>query len=574
LLFPLAAMFCLSSANATVPTIDPPKDCTQYGSGTTWPARAVYFCGSAVTSVEAEDVYNALNSKASTADFIKTTMQSDGGLFLLYENPTSYQEDFPGKLLPDTTDGVTTYSAGVPQYTAIFVADTNSDIGGSDPLANVAMHELGHWLDYLNGTNVGGQVSLVNSFLQATVADWTLINTKPACGTGGLFTGQLDPTKQSHPAICDGDKLASGYSGTNKALIKQFYEPFNNNSELFAESLAVVTGYTDDSNGATVNDPDHFMNSAVSANLFACTKNFVSSEFNTNEPPTTTPKGLTCLAPPLPGCVLINTNETYFPYNVAYYCGTNSEGDQSNIDAFFNALYNSNHGELGTELTALSGNYYLFPTQAAANTALASDGEVMTSTFPSQTFLDSGISVVLETLNSVAVPVANKTGHEIGHWLDRLSAAANTGAGSPPFTSSSKTFTADLNYDVSQFNALGACSANSSGVIIFSGQVDYLGKAICTGSSLSTTYAGLTNYKVVLKAWPVLTLGANDGSAPAGVFAELTTLFLGYPVQVNETDAYQDYYLGNYFSCSKDYINGLTDSGNPSQHVFAPCPIP
>ena len=298
------------------PSFIPPTDCKAINSLGNWPTGYVYTCGAGVTPQQASDVYSAIGSQGNS-NFIQSQMIPNGGVFLIWANPTTYNHDF-GFPTGDF-DGFTQITGGVPQYTFLIVSNILADIAGSDPLGNTSVHELGHWLDYLDGIAItkSKQVSLTSQFTTGVTQDWKVFNGtvavngvktlqcgpfNPNTGNTPIFTGQQDPTKLPTVVyICSGAKgtgstlnTAGGYSGTSQSIVKKLYDTFQTNGNIFAESLPVILGFRDDGSGTVVKDDDHFMDNSVSAGLFGCSENLVSSMFFNGTLPSTSPPGLTC----------------------------------------------------------------------------------------------------------------------------------------------------------------------------------------------------------------------------------------------------------------------------------------
>jgi hypothetical protein len=308
----LAMLASAHPALAAHPTVTIPKDCKQLTSNGNWPTGYVYYCGAA-TSADGNDVYSSIGSEGN-ADFIQTRMSANGGPFFVYQTRAAYATDFGVTAPPAGTDGLTHIVNLVPQYTAVFVQDSIADIAGANPLANAAVHELGHWLDFIDGKAItkSKQVSLTSQYTIGLTNDWSVFNGKTAvngaftkqCGAGGIFTGQQDPVRLvngQHPYICDGVKgtgnaLSATYSGTtSQGIVEDIYQPiFEANDEVFAEALPVILGFRNDGSGTTFDDSDHFMDNSVSQGLFGCTESLVSSMFFNGTLPSTSPPGLTC----------------------------------------------------------------------------------------------------------------------------------------------------------------------------------------------------------------------------------------------------------------------------------------
>ncbi len=292
--------------------------------------------------------------------------------------------------------------------------------------------------------------------------------------------------------------------------------------------------------------------------------------------------GATAQAAPLANCTLASTASQIWPYKTTYLC-YGIQATDNDARAFFNTLSNNfSQGWIGQQNTLQGGDFYLFPNAADANKSLAAIGKSIDPTDRGKTFIElmGGVTVVVENFTSIdgkhTFPndVANTTAHEMGHWLDRFAASA-TGS-TTGYASDSNGFKTEYNKtgttppnDVANFNLLGACSPDKNGVAIFQGQDDSNGVAICTGTKLSTTYAGKKNWDVVLAAWPPL-VPIKGNPVNSEVFAELTAVAVDVVVRDgNQHITDDDYYLTlqNQFRCTVGVIVGLLQSGNPQQSL-------
>jgi hypothetical protein len=82
------------------------------------------------------------------------------GDFYLFGTQTEYAADFPGYAQPDPSDaGITVNDAstGAPIFTAIFQQNGQTPPVTNAFIGNTAAHELGHWVDALEGAVMTGQ---------------------------------------------------------------------------------------------------------------------------------------------------------------------------------------------------------------------------------------------------------------------------------------------------------------------------------------------------------------------------------------------------------------------------------
>ena len=101
------------------------------------------------------------------------------------------------------------------------------------------MHELGHWADwiYITATSSKDKVASDSAWVQANLTDnQNVFNSLQACGSGGIFTGQLDSFNNY---ICDGTEgtgtglnTSAGYTANEKSYLVQTAIPPKNASVL------------------------------------------------------------------------------------------------------------------------------------------------------------------------------------------------------------------------------------------------------------------------------------------------------------------------------------------------------
>lgn len=296
----------------------PPTDCKLYTTGGTgWPNGFYYQCSpqnDKYYANEAQSTYSVLASNNNAYFFQQ--LQKEAVPFYFYPSSGYFSTDFPKITLPVPDAGyynaVTVQSNGAPVESAVFEELAN---GTLVDVENASAHELGHWMDYFLRSILNAASFASNSVLyQDSIAqDWKYFNSLPACaapneqtGVTGVFYGEKDYSSSVNSAgvyICanngTGPGLASGYSGTNQAILEKIDALIYNNAngqrqDIFAEELAVVLGYNKlqiSQPYLNMNDWDHYMNPGVDSGLFACSKNVVASLFYYGTKPQSFPSG-------------------------------------------------------------------------------------------------------------------------------------------------------------------------------------------------------------------------------------------------------------------------------------------
>lgn len=291
----------------------PPSDCKLYiTGGTGWPNGFFYQCSPQNDNYyasEAQGIYSVLSAQ-NNAYFVRQ-LATEGVPVYFYPSIGYFNQDFPNVTLPLPDAGyynamTQLTKAGAPTYSAVFEKLAG---GALVDVQNASAHELGHWLDYyeravLSSTTLASSSTL---YQHSLTQDWKYFNSLPTCtphnpntGVTGIFYGEKDYSKSATGTyICAnngaGPGLASGYSGSNQAILQKIFQyiyPTSNNGEIFAEELAVVLGYKKlqiSQPYPNLADWDHYMDSGVDIDLFACTQNVVSNLFFNGTKPLTFP---------------------------------------------------------------------------------------------------------------------------------------------------------------------------------------------------------------------------------------------------------------------------------------------
>lgn len=171
----------------------------------------------------------------------------------------------------------------------------------------------------------------------------------------------------------------------------------------------------------------------------------------------------------------------------------------------------------------------------------------------------------ITTANNVYTPVlniANKTAHELGHWVDYFYATVE--AAGLVQASDSTRFTNLLNSDWNQVNTVVSC--NASGLGTFNGWTDVANPPVyfCNGtngngSALQGGYVGKTPKQVLQTAFS----GGGTLTDNKEIFAEAFALQLQTTDIGNAGDSYDQYYNAPNFSAVKAEVKALTVNTPP-----------
>jgi hypothetical protein len=293
--FAISAMFGLavsSPAQAQVYAIT----CLPLNNTPTWPDRDVLSCGPNggthpnATATTVLDAIKALNNPVTDAYAKLQAQQPSVSVFRTTAEMTTWFTErgiSPPAVSNANIGGLTAEGpTGVPLYTQIFE-------NGATP-ANTAVHEMGHWIDYLDrglapGKNRLSELPLFRSMVLQDRNAFDLLQypfiVEPKCGVGGVFYQAKDGNNQF---ICSSNGIGNTLNAptyptstaSSDVLDIAFRDQFDLQyikagqletttfREVFAEAYAVVEGNLDSGVGG--------YDKYFSGTRFNCTKNFVS----------------------------------------------------------------------------------------------------------------------------------------------------------------------------------------------------------------------------------------------------------------------------------------------------------
>jgi hypothetical protein len=454
-------------ANAqTIPSL--PSGC-QIISGTStsaWPDGN--YSGNCAGSTYANDADSMISALNNIQAYAVENLGKQGVQYFLFKSPASYKTALGSNAatVPAGAWSVTKFdSNNRPIHIAIFEQNSAGVLIGNSPadgsgISHYTVRESGRAVDTMLGyINYRGMIQLPYSsistgsateFYAQVQADWTYVNSRSNCGTNGIFVGQTDPRNGDY--ICanngQGPGLASGYSGSNQAIITEMIpDVFTNSNDIWSEEYAVRRS-------GAIQSLDIYLIGFT--NYFNCSyqyQNIVEQEGRkpvNGDMSGTTDGGTAC--PNLTAltggyCTQVfsqpggSNDHSYPEYGYIFYCGTASENTANQMAINLGGL-----GKLGgtvsnphikTTLWKQNSYVYLFqsPTEYKTITTDAGvyDAPLPTSPTPNAfTYPDEGIwySVVFAGTSTASLLTDIAT-HELGHVDDFTSSTQQSAEHTP-----------------------------------------------------------------------------------------------------------------------------------------------